>query len=482
MIQPNSALKAVDAKRGAIDEIRKLRFEPDGYFWINDMSSPVPRMLMHPISPELDGQVLDDPEYNCIGEAKQNLFGAMVELCRKNGHGFISYKWPKPTPDGSAGESEPKLSFVRAFTPWNLVIGAGVYVDHIYREIDRKESEMLARERVLTMQILVCSVLVAVLGAVGSEVAAGALSRPLLTMVEAMKSVEIDSMQSTFLRLTGSPEIRELGSIFNRMIASLHSAIVDLRESTRAQERIESELNVARDIQMSIVPQVFPPFPERDEFQVSAIIDTARQVGGDLYDFFMLDDDHLAFAIGDVSGKGIPAALFMAVTLTLYRAKSGVDSGSGSTVTQMNDVLCTDNEMMMFVTFFAGILNVRTGAFEYTNAGHNPPILVRDGNLDTLQGLHGTPLGVLEDQTFSSGRLELKRGDMLLLFTDGVTEAIDPTGAFYGEERLELTVKNNSNGTPEGLIGGIFEDVKAFIADAEQADDITMLALAVTGE
>ena len=233
---------------------------------------------------------------------------------------------------------------------------------------------------------------------------------------------------------------------------------------------------------MSIIPKLFPPFPDHDEFDIYAIIDTAREVGGDLYDFFMLDDDHLAFAIGDVSGKGVPASLFMAVTLTLFRAKNGTGSCPGETLTQMNDVLCADNEMMMFVTFFAAVLNIRTGAFEYTNAGHNPPLLVRDGNVETLPERHGTALGVLEDRSFSSQKRELKRGDTLLLFTDGVTEAMDSQAAFYGEDRLEYTVKQHCDGKPEALVKSVFRDVKTFIADAEQADDITMLALQVVGE
>jgi len=471
-----------DAQQKSINEICKLRYEPDGYFWINDLTSPVPKMLMHPILPELDGKILDNPKFDCADGEKKNLFQVMAEVCQSKGQGLVDYQWSKPLPDGRPGKVEPKLSFVKIFQPWNWVIGSGVYVDHIYREINRKEQEMLARERQLALQILIFSLLAIIIGVIGSEIAANTLSRPLLTMIETMKKVDLESIDSTSLNLTGSREIHELGNIFNRMLVSLHQAIVNLGETTRDKEKIESELNIARDIQMSIIPKLFPAYPDREEFDLYAIIDTAREVGGDLYDFFFLDDNHLVVAVGDVSGKGVPASLFMAVTQTLLRAKSDVKNKSGKTVTEMNKVLCADNEMMMFVTFFTGILNIKSGQFQFTNAGHNPPYLIKKDEIEVLEDRHGTALGVMEGQEFSLNKIKLKPGNKIVMFTDGVTEAVDINGAFFGEKRLEELLQKYYDADAKTITKAIFEALKDFIGEAQQADDITLLVLEYHGK
>ena len=179
------------------------------------------------------------------------------------------------------------------------------------------------------------------------------------------------------------------------MEEALRQYIIDLRETTAAKERIESELKIASDIQMSILPRTFPAFPERTEFDIYATIKPAREVGGDFFDFFFMDDDHLFFAIGDVSGKGVPASLFMAISRTLLRANASSDTPPDEIVQKVNDKLAENNETCVFVTVFCGILNIASGEVVYTNGGHNPPLIIRSGEAPTFISMpKGMALGV----------------------------------------------------------------------------------------
>jgi sigma-B regulation protein RsbU (phosphoserine phosphatase) len=191
------------------------------------------------------------------------------------------------------------------------------------------------------------------------------------------------------------------------------------------KERMEQELNVAHDIQMSMLPATFPPFPDRDEFNVHAILKPAREVGGDFYDFFFINDDELCLVLGDVSGKGVPAALFMAVTLTMIKTQAVDDPSPASIVTRVNDELSADNPASMFVTLFIAIANVRTGEVRFTNAGHNPPYILRnDSSLDCLDQRHGPIIGAVEGVAFREDQAQLEAKDTLVIFTDGVTAAL----------------------------------------------------------
>jgi sigma-B regulation protein RsbU (phosphoserine phosphatase) len=245
------------------------------------------------------------------------------------------------------------------------------------------------------------------------------------------------------------------------------------------KERMEQELNVAHDIQMSMLPATFPPFPDRDEFNVHAILKPAREVGGDFYDFFFINDDELCLVLGDVSGKGVPAALFMAVTLTMIKTQAVDDPSPASIVTRVNDELSADNPASMFVTLFIAIANVRTGEVRFTNAGHNPPYILRnDSSLDCLDQRHGPIIGAVEGVAFREDQAQLEAKDTLVIFTDGVTEAMDTSQQLYSEPRLESCI-GKSAGVPDQLTGEILNDVERYAGEAEQADDITILAFQI---
>jgi len=245
------------------------------------------------------------------------------------------------------------------------------------------------------------------------------------------------------------------------------------------KERMQQELNVGRDIQMSMLPVDFPPFPERTEFSIHALLKPAREVGGDFYDFFFVSEDEICLVLGDVSGKGVPAALFMAVTKTMIKTQAADDSSPASIVTRVNEELSADNPACMFVTLFVAIVNVRSGELRFTNAGHNPPyILRRDGKLDCLDQRHGPIIGAVEGVAFREDQVEISEQDTLLLFTDGVTEAMDTSDQLYSEDRLEKFLRKADN-TPDQLTGDVLQAVEMFATGAEQADDITLLAFRV---
>ena len=249
-----------------------------------------------------------------------------------------------------------------------------------------------------------------------------------------------------------------------------------------AKERMEGELNVAADIQMSMLPLEFPAFPDRQEFSVHAMLEPAREVGGDFYDFFLIDEHHLCFCIADVSDKGVPAALFMAVTKTLINSYASPDSSPASILAAVNEELCLHNESSMFVTIFLCILDLRTGSLAYTNAGHNPPyIKTRRGDLVILDERHGPVAGAVAGVAYGEDDRQLDPGDYVILFTDGVTEAMNPSHELYSEEALESLLEETTLESSEQATGLIFESVRDHAGSAEQSDDITVLTLEFVG-
>ena len=244
-------------------------------------------------------------------------------------------------------------------------------------------------------------------------------------------------------------------------------------------ESIKGDLAVAREIQLAILPRIFPPFPENtSQLDIAASMNAAKDVGGDFYDFFRIDEDHIGFVIADVSGKGVPAAIFMAVSRTLIRATGIRGAGAAECMTYSNNLLAKEAVNSMFVTVFYGIYNIQTGEVTYANAGHNPPYLMKaNGTIEQLPLSKDIVAGAIDEYEFSDEKLQLEHGDTLLLYTDGVTEATDKDYAEYGEGRLETLLKQQTKADCQQIIDKVKEDVKAFVGDAEQSDDITLLAL-----
>jgi len=244
-------------------------------------------------------------------------------------------------------------------------------------------------------------------------------------------------------------------------------------------ESLKGDLAIASEIQQAILPRVFPPFPEdADKLDIAASMTPAKDVGGDFYDFFRVDENRIGFVIADVSGKGIPAAIFMAVSRTLIRA-TGIRGGSPSDcLTYSNKLLAAESVNCMFVTVFYGILDLTTGEVSYCNAGHNPPyVLKKNGEVTPLPMSQDPMVGAIDGIEFHQSTLQLEHGDSLVMFTDGVTEAMNINNEEFGETRLEDTLEDVTMHNCQQMIEAIKSDVAAFVGEAEQSDDITVLAL-----
>ena len=254
-----------------------------------------------------------------------------------------------------------------------------------------------------------------------------------------------------------------------------------LIEAYVEKERLEEGLKLAHDIQMSMLPKTFPPFPERRELDIFAAIAPAKKVGGDFYDFFFLDENRLCFAIGDVSGKGVPAALFMAMVKTVFKAIASRVQNPSEILSNVNQEICRDNDFLMFTSLFCGILDTRTGEISYSNGGHNPPYYTSGGGIQQVPKTGGTVLGLVEKSIYGGGRLVLDSGETIVLYTDGVTEAMNPAGKFFSEQRLESILIQSKFASAQEQIEQVTNQITLFAAGADQADDITALAIRYLG-
>lgn len=307
---------------------------------------------------------------------------------------------------------------------------------------------------------------------------------PILTIAGEARRFAVDNVARLDLleQIRKKDEIGTLARAIGKMETDIVQYVENLTAVTAEKERIGAELNVATQIQADMLPRIFPPFPERDEFDIYATMTPAREVGGDFYDFFLVDADHLAVVIADVSGKGVPAALFMVIAKTLIKNHAQTGMEPGKVFETVNNQLCENNEAGMFVTAFLGILELSTGRFTYVNAGHNPPLAALDGQLyDWLPSKRGFVLAGLEDMRYRQQEIVLRPGDRVFLYTDGITEALDPTGRLYSEARLKAFFNESEpeDGPLDEQLALLRQDIAAFAGGAEQADDITMLLLRI---
>lgn len=254
-----------------------------------------------------------------------------------------------------------------------------------------------------------------------------------------------------------------------------------IRLAMNAQDQLSTfqyELSTAARIQQKILKRDFPAYPERKDFDIFASMVAAREVGGDLYDFFFIDEERLAFLVGDVSGKGIPAAIYMAVCRTMIRAVASQVGDPAECLRRVNAMLIPESDLTTFVTVFYGVYNTRTGDIRYCNGGHNLPYVLRkDHTVEELQNTDGLLLGKIPQIEFDSARIKLEKGDKLVVFTDGVTEAMNPVGDMYEEPRLEQFLSHSESTSCEQLTNELFDDVLKFADGADQSDDITVLVL-----
>jgi phosphoserine phosphatase RsbU/P len=307
---------------------------------------------------------------------------------------------------------------------------------------------------------------------------ARSITGPLRAIAAATEAMAAGNLDIELPAATSRDEVGKLTESFRSMNVSLKDHIRQVAEAAAERERITSELNIARDIQMNILPTGYPPLPPRDRYDLRALIEPAKEVGGDFYDFFSLDGDRLCFVVADVSGKGVPAALFMAVSMTLLKATARRGLPPEEILARVNDELSHDNQVNMFVTVFCGILDTVTGEVVYANAGHNHPLLMgKSGEARYLKTINGLALGVMEDAPYRREELRLEPGDSLFLYTDGVTEAMNTAEELFGDDRLRRELEALAGKDPDAVTAVIMGRVKEYAAGAPQSDDITIMVV-----
>lgn len=293
-----------------------------------------------------------------------------------------------------------------------------------------------------------------------------------------MKNIRTAMNRGAFDFATKPIDMEDLSLTIEKAVEEVNYIKQTQREHLQL-ESIQSDLAVAGEIQKAILPCRFPPFPEIKSLDIYASMTPAKEIGGDFYDFFRLDDDRIGLVIADVSGKGVPAALFMAVSNTLLRSISMTKDNSQDCIDELNRLLCRVNVNSMFVTVFYGILNHRTGELDYTNGGHNPAYILRgkNGELERLGRFPNLVVGGFEDFSYKSESAQLDSGDSLFLYTDGITEAFDAKDEAFGDERLEDSLVELYHDDAKTIIEGVYADLGEFIGDRTQSDDITMLVV-----
>lgn len=358
--------------------------------------------------------------------------------------------------------------------------------DSVAMSIDHQIDEFISKTGQFSLILLpimaIAFVILLATVSVLSKRVTKSLVKPIHTLTDGVREITGGNLDKKLEIHTGD-EIEHLAVCFNAMTDELQTYMANLKKETAENERISTELNVATNIQQSMLPHDFDF--DRADFEIYATMHAAKEVGGDFYDFYLLDKNHLVITIADVSGKGVPAALFMAISKTILQnfALSMTNPNDFSAVmTLANQQLCKNNDEMLFVTVFMGMLDLKTGEFVYVNGGHNAPLVCRKNNFEYLDVGKSCMLGIDEDVPFPQKKITLSAGDMIFLYTDGVTEAMNVAGELFGENHLrEVLNSEDKSESLEILLENLRKAIKIHAGDADQSDDITMLALKWNG-
>lgn len=366
---------------------------------------------------------------------------------------------------------EEYISFSRMFgNGW--LFSVQIPADEIFAEIETRNNQFTG----IIAGSFVCLLMIT------AVLLSWLINRPLRKLTSGVAELGGGNLDKK-IEIKSRDEFGSLAAAFNKMTVDLKSSIEQSARERAEKERIGAELNVATQIQASMLPCIFPAFPDRSEFDIYASMEPAKEVGGDFYDFFLIDENTLAVVIADVSGKGVPAALFMVIAKTLIQNTALSGKRAEVVFGIVNRMLCENNEAGMFVTAFLGYLDLTTGEFSFVNAGHNPPLLKRgDEPFGWLKSKVGFVLAGDEDTWYWQQEMVLQPGDELFLYTDGVTEAVDGENRLFGDPRLLDTVNEYAGMPLKEFTVAVKGEIDRFADGAEQADDITMLALRYRGK
>ena len=414
-------------------------------------------LLAHP----LKDAVMNETFFSIAEERKDPSLRELGKKMVRGESGFILYK---------------SLVGVRSWMYYTPIRSTGWTLAVVF-----PESELLENVRRLSMTMAAMG-FVGILVLTAAVVSiASSITKPLRSLAAATHLMASGNFDLDLPPIRTKDEVGLLTQDFQMMKESLKEYIRNLTETTAAKERIQSELKVATDIQASLLPRLFPAFPDRPEFDIFASMDPAKEVGGDFYDFFFIDAHNLCFLIADVAGKGVPAALYMMVAKTLLKSEGQRLGEPDQILGYVNNVLATDNDSCMFATVFCGILDVRTGEVRFANAGHNPPLLIDSQKIRYLNLKPGFVLGPMQDMTYTTEHLTLQPGDTLFMYTDGVTEATNRADELYGEEQLLQALQRVPDLELTDMVHYIRDEITHHANGAPQSDDVTMVAIKYRG-
>ncbi|MFH0838738.1 MAG: SpoIIE family protein phosphatase [Candidatus Omnitrophota bacterium] len=409
-------------------------------------------------------------------------------------------------PDATAGDSYPGSTYNASLYPQMLSAFKKVTVDKTLKKdpwgvflsgyapiydgngkavavlgVDMAADDIRAIQKEVSLRAFIVLLIGIILSVVVAFFISKRVSAPIKKLSDGTRHIAKGNLDYK-VTIGGSDEISSLGNSFNMMASSLKTYMEELKVTTAAKERIESELKIAREIQTSFLPRLFPPFPHRKEFEIFAMMEPAKEVGGDFYDFFFIDKNRLCFVIGDVSGKGVPAALFMMISKILLKTAALRGLSADKIMSDVNTTIIIDNQACMFVTLFCVILNTETGELEFCNGGHNPPLVYSGtGEFEFLKIPKGVVVGVTDTVKFEAKSLMLKPNDVILLYTDGVTEAMNSKSELFSEARLKACLSHLTDKEPAQIIQGVKQEILGFTQGTMQSDDITMVALKYRG-
>lgn len=452
-----------------LDEITTAKIGQSGYAFVLDQEGT---LIAHPDYFK-DGFQQDIAAHIQIDSGQEN-----VQALGESGSGIVNLVLD--------GVDSYVAYSVLAETGWSLCISVDKE-EVVQPALDTKETidSITDEAQELTQGILsdimkkfiIFFAIVGIMVIMISFAVSGSITKPIQELsknVERIGKGEFDRK----IEVESSDEVGKLAAAFNNMLDDLHDYIDQITAITAEKERISAELQVAKQIQADMLPNVFPAFPERNEIDIFAAMNPAKEVGGDFYDLFMVDERHLAVVMADVSGKGVPAALFMVIGKTLIKNHTHMGISLGDVFSDVNNLLCDSNGEGMFITAFEGVLDLVTGEFSYVNAGHEAPYIChKEGDFEPYTIRPGFVLAGMEGMRYKEGRMQLEAGDKIFLYTDGVPEATDAGNKMYGSERLKNILNKHRNKTPEELLREVKADVDRFVQEAPQFDDITMLCL-----
>ena len=363
-----------------------------------------------------------------------------------------------------------------------------IYIDNDmkveYETIRSNALDTFHREMFHARNILILLVvLIVATGLVSAYSIASRITDPLNTITRRVASLGVRNRQFRMedVYRTGD-EIEVLAESFAKQSARMSLYIDQIKRVTAEKERISAELDMASKIQSSQLPSLFPPFPDRKEFTLYASMTPAKEVGGDFYDFFMIDNDHIAFVMADVSGKGVPAALLMMVSRVLIKSSMQNGKGPGETLASVNNQLCEGNDEDFFVTVWLAVLEISTGKGIAANAGHEHPVLRRaDGSYELQVYKHSMPIATMKGIPFREHTFRMQPGDSFFVYTDGVVEATNANKELFGTERMLSALNKDPDALPEQVLANVADGINSFVNEAEQFDDITMLCVRYLG-